>query len=90
MPSFLGCAQTLTAIPSLLISDLQRVQDPVVQRALLQIQDHANSIAMVSGVTGTGTAAFGTGNCPAVFPNNPTTWVKVCHQGNMGYIPVWV
>lgn len=41
--SYLGTQTNLTGIPSLLLSGLQNVQDPVVQTALYQIQNWANS-----------------------------------------------
>ena len=87
--SLLGCSQTLTGIPSLLISDLGRVQDPVVARALLQIQNFANSIGMLpTGATGSGTANLGTGY-PGIYPA-PIFWAMTCHGGDRAYIPVWV
>jgi hypothetical protein len=42
-PNYTGTQSNLTGIPSLLISSLQQVKDPVVQTALYQIQQWANS-----------------------------------------------
>jgi hypothetical protein len=43
MPNYTGSATNLTGIPTLLISGLQQVTDPIVQTALYQIQQWANS-----------------------------------------------
>lgn len=43
MANYTGTATNLTGIPSLLISGLQQVEDPIVQTALYQIQQWANS-----------------------------------------------
>jgi hypothetical protein len=86
--TFLGSAQTFTGIPSLLISDLGRVQDPVVRRALLQVQNYCNSVGEVHGSTGGATATLGT-----QFPGTvttPKTWTRVSFQGTVAYIPVWI
>jgi hypothetical protein len=87
--SFLGTQTTFTGIPSLLLSSLNQVEDQNVQTALYQIQNWANSVGLVSGVTGAGTAGLGT-NCPAATPTHPTTWTKVSMGGSAAYIPVWV
>ena len=87
MPQYLGSAQGLTAIPSLLLQGLQQVQDPVVKTALYQIQNYANSIGIVSGTTGSSTATLGT-NYPGV-TLTPATWTTVSLNGVKAYIPVW-
>jgi hypothetical protein len=84
----LGTAQGLTGIPSLLISDLQQIEDQNVQRALYQVQNWANSLGLVNGKTGGGTASLGT-NCPAATPGHPATWTIVSLNGVAAYIPVW-
>jgi len=89
--TYLGSAQTFTGIPRLLISDLARVEDPVVQRALLQIQNYANSIGELHApVIGTATAALGVNNCPAIFPGSVAFWCQVSYRANKAWIPVWV
>jgi hypothetical protein len=87
MPSYLGTKQTIAGLPSLLLSDLDRVQDPVVKRALYQIQNYSNSIGAVSGSTGSGTATLGTAY-PGVF-TVPQFWMQVSHNGLPAWIPVW-
>ena len=60
--SYLGTKNNLTGIPSLLISSLQQVQDPVVQTALYQIQNWANSFSALPSVlrlTGTNNSLVG-------------------------------
>ena len=86
----LGSRQGFTGIPSLLLSDLQRVHDPVVQRALYQIQNFCNSVGnLPEGVTsGSGTATLGT-SFPGFF-TIPTFWTPLAYKGNTAYIPVWV
>lgn len=84
----LGTATGLTGIPTLLLSTLGQVQDPQVQRALYQIQNWANSVGLVNGVTGAGSAALGA-NCPATTPAAPATWTTVSLNGTPAYIPVW-
>lgn len=88
MTARLGTQTGLTSIPSLLISSLQQVKDPQIQRALYQIQNWANSLGQVNGVVGTGTASLGT-NCPASVPSTPSTWTTVSLNGVPAYIPVW-
>ena len=69
MPNVTGTAQGLTGIPSLLISSLGQVQDPVVQTALYQIQQWANSVGSITPTPGSGTPAFGAvHNSPAATP----------------------
>ena len=75
MPTYLGTTQALTSIPSLLISDLARVQDPVVRRALYQIQNFANSIGEVQNSGGTHSAV--------------SAWVRVSYNGAPAYIPAY-
>jgi hypothetical protein len=87
-PTYVGTSQTFCSIPSLLISDLGRAQDPIVRRALLQIQDFCNSIGTVQGTTGSSTATLGT-HYPGV-TTTPATWTQVSYQGQKAYIPVWV
>jgi hypothetical protein len=87
-PKYLGTATGLTGIPSLLLSTLQQVQDPEVQRALYQIQNWANSLGQVQGIVGTGSASLGA-NCPATVPSAPSTWTNVSLNGVPAYIPVW-
>jgi hypothetical protein len=87
MPASLGTTQTLTGIPSLLLSGLQEVQDPVVRTALYQVQNYANSIGLVSGTTGSLTATLGT-HFPGT-TTTPATWAKVSLNGTAAYIPVW-
>jgi hypothetical protein len=89
MSSYTGTSTGLTGIPSLLLSGLQNVQDSTVQTALYQIQQWANSVGLVNGSTGTGSAALG-GNCPADFPSSPNLWTTVSVNGTRAYIPVWV
>jgi hypothetical protein len=87
MPATTGTATGLTGIPSLLISSLQQVQDPQVQKALYQIQQWANSVGLVSGITGSKTATLGTAY-PGV-TTTPATWTTVSLNGVAAYIPVW-
>ena len=86
--AYLGTKTGLSGIPSLLISTLQQVQDPQVQRALYEIQNWANSVGAVNGTTGAGTASLGA-NSPATNLSAPTTWTTVSINGTPAYIPVW-
>jgi hypothetical protein len=65
-PNYLGSQSNLTGIPSLLLSGLQNVQDPIVQTALYQIQNWANSFYTWQFETVTGT--YTTGGVTVVFP----------------------
>lgn len=85
--SYTGTTTGLSGIPSLLLSGLQQIQDPQVQTALYQIQQWANSVGLVNGITGTATATLGT-NYPGV-TTTPTTWTTVSYGGTTAYIPVW-
>jgi len=87
--SNLGTSTGLTGLPGLLLSGLQQIEDPTVQTALYQIQNWANSVGLVNGVTGAGTASLG-GNCPATTLSAPKTWTTVSVAGVKAYIPVWV
>lgn len=87
--SSLGNQTGLTGIPSLLLQGLQKVEDDTVKTALYQIQNWANSVGAVNGVTGAGSATLG-GNCPALVPGSPNIWTTVSIGGVKAYIPVWV
>ena len=84
----LGSKQGLTGIPSLLLSTLGTIKDKDTQRALYQIQNWANSLGLVNGETGGGSAALGA-NFPGANASAPTLWTTVTVNGVLGYIPVW-
>jgi hypothetical protein len=89
MASTLGTKSGLSGIPSLLISDLASVKDPVVQRALYQVQNFANSIGSITaGALGAKTATLGT-QYPGDF-TIPVTWTQVSWKGTRAWMPVWV
>jgi hypothetical protein len=88
MPANLGTATGLTGIPTLLLSNLGQIEDPEVQRALYQIQNWANSVGLVNGKTGSGSAVLGA-NFPGATPAHPATWTTVSLNGVAAYIPVW-
>jgi len=85
--AYTGTSTGLTGIPSLLLSSLQAVQDPQVKTALYQVQQWANSVGLVNGKTGGGTATLGT-NYPGTTAT-PATWTTVSLNGVTAYIPVW-
>jgi hypothetical protein len=90
MPSsYLGTNTGLAGIPSLLISSLQQVDDPIVRTALYQIQNWCNSVGVVKGITGGNTAGFGVNNSPAIFAGSVAEWLPVTLHGNRAYIPCW-
>jgi hypothetical protein len=69
MPNYLGTATGNTGIPTLLISTLQQVTDPNVQKALYQIQNWANSFVPLAKVPAVGTplaGSFPTSYSPSV------------------------
>jgi hypothetical protein len=88
MPASLGTKTGLTGIPSLLLSGLSEVEDKTVQTALYQIQNWANSVGLVNGTTGGGSAALGA-NFPGTTASAPATWTQVSLNGVAAYIPVW-
>jgi hypothetical protein len=87
--TYIGGAETFTGIPTLILSDLPRVQDDAVRTCLYEIRNYANSIGQVSGVTtGTATPTLGS-NFPGIF-SIPAFWCQLSYHGNKAWIPVWV
>jgi hypothetical protein len=88
--TYIGTGDTFTGIPTLLMPDLNQVQDQAVKTCLYQIQNYANSIGQVHGTIGTATAGFGVNNCPAIFAGSVNFWCQVSYHGQKAWIPVWV
>ena len=69
MPNYLGTQTNLTGIPSLLISTLQQIEDPNIQKALYQIQNWANSFFPWNYGIASGTSDYTTGGVTVTFAN---------------------
>jgi len=88
-PTYYSNTQQFCSVPSLLISDLQRISDPMVRRALLEVQNFCNSVASVDGGVGTQTPTLGSALPDAATSTTPTLWSRVSYHNAPAWIPVW-